>query len=55
MRANGVPERFITGNAGDYEKFLAFARTVPATLRNPLCLVKWFGIETRHLPEGQRR
>jgi glucuronate isomerase len=36
MRANGVPERFITGNASDYEKFLAFARTVPATVRNPL-------------------
>ena len=31
MRANGVPERFITGSASDYEKFLAYARTVPAT------------------------
>ncbi len=30
MRANGVPERFITGDASDYEKFLAYARTVPA-------------------------
>ncbi len=36
MRANGVDERFITGDAGDWEKFLAWARTVPATLRNPL-------------------
>jgi glucuronate isomerase len=50
MRANGVPERFITGNASDYEKFLAFARTVPATVRNPLYhwthleLSRYFGI-----------
>src|SRR5271156_2361244 len=36
MRANGVAERFCTGDAGDYEKFEAFARTVPYTLRNPL-------------------
>jgi glucuronate isomerase len=36
MRANGVPERFITGDASDWEKFLAWAHTVPKTLRNPL-------------------
>ncbi len=36
MRANGVDERFITGDASDWEKFLAWSRTVPATLRNPL-------------------
>src|SRR5437879_725520 len=36
MRANGVPEEHITGNASPYEKFLAWARTVPYTLRNPL-------------------
>ena len=36
MRANGVPERFCTGDAEPYEKFLAWAGTVPATLRNPL-------------------
>jgi glucuronate isomerase len=45
MRANGVPERFITGNASDYEKFLAFARTVPATVRNPL--YHWTHLELR--------
>ena len=50
MRANGVAERFITGDASDYEKFLAFARTVPVTLRNPLHhrthleLWRYFGI-----------
>ena len=36
MRADGVPERFITGEASDWEKFEAWARTVPHTLRNPL-------------------
>jgi glucuronate isomerase len=45
MRANGVPERFITGDATDYEKFLAFAKTVPATLRNPL--YHWTHLELR--------
>jgi glucuronate isomerase len=50
MRANGVPEKFITGNASPYEKFLAWARTVPYTLRNPLYhwthleLQRYFGI-----------
>jgi glucuronate isomerase len=36
MRANGVAERYCTGDAQPYEKFLAWARTVPFTLRNPL-------------------
>jgi glucuronate isomerase len=36
MRANGVPEYFCTGLASPKEKFLAWARTVPHTLRNPL-------------------
>jgi len=36
MRANGVPERLCTGDASDWEKFEAWARTVPFTLRNPL-------------------
>jgi glucuronate isomerase len=36
MRANGVDERLITGDASDWEKFEAWASTVPATLRNPL-------------------
>jgi glucuronate isomerase len=51
MRANGVPECFCTGNESAYDKFLAWARTVPATLRNPLYhwthleLKRYFGIE----------
>lgn len=36
MRANGIDERFITGDAPPHEKYLAWARTVPMTLRNPL-------------------
>jgi glucuronate isomerase len=36
MRANGVNEAYITGNKTDWEKFEAWAATVPYTLRNPL-------------------
>ena len=51
MRANGVDERYCTGDAKPYEKFLAWAKTVPYTLRNPLYhwthleLARYFGIE----------
>jgi glucuronate isomerase len=50
MRANGEPERFATGDASPRDKFLAWARTVPFTLRNPLYhwthleLQRYFGI-----------
>ena len=36
MRANGIDEKYITGDASPKDKFLAFAKTVPYTLRNPL-------------------
>ncbi len=36
MRANGIPEKYITGEASDYEKFEKWAQTVPYTLCNPL-------------------
>jgi glucuronate isomerase len=36
MRAAGVPERYCTGDASDWEKFEKWAETVPQTLRNPL-------------------
>ena len=36
MRAMGVEERYITGDAPDNEKFVKWAETVPHTLRNPL-------------------
>ena len=36
MRACGVDEAFCTGNADPYDKFVAWSRTVPRLLRNPL-------------------
>jgi glucuronate isomerase len=51
MRANGVTERYCTGDATPYEKFAAWAKTVPHTLRNPLYhwthleLKRYFGID----------
>src|SRR5262249_61021579 len=35
MRACGVPERCCSGDAPGWEKFQAWARTLPATRRNP--------------------
>jgi glucuronate isomerase len=58
MRANGVDERCITGDAGDYEKFEKWAQTVPFTLRNPLYhwthleLKRTFGITDKLLNPG---
>ena len=60
MRAIGVPERFCTGDATDWEKFEAWARTVPDTLGNPLHhwthmeLRRPFGIETPLSPATAR-
>lgn len=36
MRFFGIPEKYITGDARDEEKFLQWARVTPYTLRNPL-------------------
>ena len=36
MRAFGVPERLITGDGSDYEKFIAFANVLPHCIGNPL-------------------
>jgi len=50
MRALGVAEEFITGNADDLQKFGKWASTVPHTLRNPLFhwthleLKRYFGV-----------
>lgn len=46
MRTCGVPERFITGDASDWEKFQRWSETVPGTLRNPL--YHWTHLELRH-------
>ncbi len=51
MRGNGVAEKYITGDATDYEKFLKFAETVERAIGNPIYqwshmeLYKYFGIE----------
>lgn len=36
MRANGIAERYCTGNASPFEKFQAWAKTVERALRNPV-------------------
>ncbi len=36
MRTNGIDEELITGAGDDYEKFKAFARTMPLLIGNPL-------------------
>lgn len=45
MRTCGVDERFITGDATDWEKFERWAETVPKTIRNPL--YHWTHLELR--------
>lgn len=45
MRTLGVPERFITGDASDWEKFERWAACVPYTARNPL--YHWTHMELR--------
>lgn len=51
MRSNGIDERYCTGNASPEEKFMKWAETVPATLRNPLYhwthleLKNYFGVD----------
>lgn len=55
MRTNGVHEKYITGDATDFEKFEAWAATVPKTLCNPLYhwthleLKRYFGIDGKLL------
>src|SRR5699024_12719317 len=36
MRANGIEEAYITGDKPAFEKFKAYAKTVPNTFGNPL-------------------
>ena len=45
MRANGVDEKYITGSGSDYDKFIAWAKTVPYTIGNPL--YHWTHLELR--------
>lgn len=51
MRANGVPEKFVTGDASDWEKFFEFAKIMPKLIGSPvyhwahLELQRYFGID----------
>lgn len=51
MRANGIAEKYCSGEASDYEKFEKWAQTVPYCLCNPLYhwtaleLKRYFGID----------
>lgn len=55
MRTNGVDERYCTGDAPDFEKYMKWAETMPRCLRNPLYhwthleLKRYFGISDRVL------
>ncbi|MBB5350985.1 glucuronate isomerase [Haloferula luteola] len=57
MRANGIDERLITGDACPEDKFRAWAETMPMTLRNPIHhwshieLRRYFGIDTLLSPD----
>ncbi len=50
MRTNGITEDYITGDQSDYNKFLAWAKTMPMLIGNPLYnwthleLQRFFGI-----------
>jgi glucuronate isomerase len=50
LRAYGISEKYITGDASDKEKFMKWAEVTPHTLRNPLYhwshleLLRYFGI-----------
>jgi glucuronate isomerase len=57
MRAYGINEKYITGDASDKDKFLKWAEVVPFTIRNPLYhwthleLKNYFGITELLSPE----
>ncbi|GAA4381451.1 glucuronate isomerase [Hymenobacter koreensis] len=61
MRTNGVDERYITGDASDWEKFEKWAETVPYTVRNPLYhwthleLQRYFGVTELLSKDSARR
>jgi glucuronate isomerase len=52
MRTQGIAEDFCTGSASDWNKFAAWAATVPCTLRNPL--FHWTHLELKN-PFGIHR
>jgi glucuronate isomerase len=61
MRTHGIEERLCTGDASDWEKFQAWAETVPYTIRNPLYhwthleLKRYFGIDDLLSPKTAKK
>ncbi len=57
LRSFGVEEKFITGDAGSYEKFRAYAEVIPYCIGNPLYhwthleLKRYFGIDECLTPD----
>ncbi|MDD2298904.1 MAG: glucuronate isomerase [Fermentimonas sp.] len=47
LRANGVNEKYITGDATDWEKFEKWAETIPYTMRNPM--YHWTHLELKRV------
>lgn len=47
LRANGVDEKYITGDATDWEKFEKWAETIPYTMRNPI--YHWTHLELKRV------
>lgn len=47
LRANGVEEKYITGDASDWEKFEKWAATIPYTMRNPM--YHWTHLELKRV------
>ncbi len=46
MRASGIDEKYITGDSTDYEKYRAWAQTMPYTIGN--CLYPWTHMELKN-------
>lgn len=47
LRANGIDEKYITGDAADWEKFEKWAETIPYTMRNPM--YHWTHLELKRV------
>lgn len=51
MRANGIPEDYISGEANPFDKFMAWAKTIPYAIGNPIYhwthleLQRYFGMD----------
>ena len=45
LRASGIEEKYITGDASDYDKFFALAKIMPSLIGNPI--YEWCHLELR--------